>query len=339
MAEEDSKSKNGSRRKWLSRRGSGPRRFFYVLPDGSKVTDEPTLERIRGLVIPPAWRDVLISPFPNAKLQATGVDAAGRRQYKYHARFTEAQARQKFKRMEIFGRQLKRLRAQARKDARLEGFPLEKVLAIMTQLVSALHFRVGTERSVKEHRTYGITTLKKRHLSIQRNGRFVFDFVGKSKIRHRKKHVDPQLAKLLGELARVDHRSGKLFLYASEDGEYRPVRPAQLNRYIKLHTSAECSAKDFRTWGASMLAALEFAKVGVASEPADIRKNIVTVVKKVAKELGNTPAVCRNSYIHPSVILAYERGKMPLQSPPDVTRSSSRVGYAEAWLIDLIHSS
>lgn len=334
-----SSSKLGPRSKWLKRRGSGSRGFHYLAPDGTKVTDADTLDRINSLVIPPAWRDVRISPYPTAKLQAIGIDARGRRQYKYHPRFVDSQARRKFKRMEVFGQHLQNFREQTNRHIVLEGFPLEKVLAIMTRLINLLYFRVGTDQSARQYRTYGITTLKKRHLTIGKNGELIFDFVGKSQVRHRKVHVDRDLANIMRELSQLNN-SPKLFLYAAEEGGYRPVTPIHINQYIKSLTSSECTAKDFRTWGATLMAALELSKLGIATEPATLQKNMVKVVKKVAQELGNTPAVCRVSYIHPAVFRAYQKGQILSQTfsakPGQVNLRSDET--AEKQLLQLLRA-
>lgn len=297
----------GRRAKWWTRKGSPKRGFTYWTCDGKQITDDASLERIRLLVIPPAWKHVRISPHPTSKLQAIGVDTRGRIQYKYHAKFTEAQARKKFSKIESFAEHLPGLRAATNEHIALEGFPREKVLAIMTRLINSLYIRIGTDRSVREYRTYGITTLGKRHISFARRGAVVFEFVGKSKIHHRKVLVDEELSSLLRELTAIG-RGRKLFQYLDDDARPRPVTPTQINSYIKTITSPQFSAKDFRTWGATVLAAMEFAELGPAENEQQFKKNVVRVVKSVAEQLGNTPTVCRSSYIHPLIISAYEKG-------------------------------
>lgn len=200
-----------------------------------------------------------------------------------------------------------RLRAITNEHIALDGFPREKVLAIMTRLINSLYIRIGTDRSVHEYRTYGITTLGNRHVTVKRGGKVIFDFIGKSKIQHRKVLVDEELAALLKELVSIG-RGRKLFQYLDDDRRAHPVTPTQINSYIKTITAPEYSAKDFRTWGATMLAALELAEIGPADDERQIKKNIVRVVKSVAEQLGNTPTVCRGSYIHPLILKAYEKG-------------------------------
>jgi DNA topoisomerase-1 len=279
----------------------------YETCDGRVVKDEAALERIRALVIPPAWKHVRISPAAGSKIQAVGLDAFGRIQYRYNSKFAEAQARKKFAKIERFGEYMPSLRAATNEHIALDGFPRLKVLAIMTRLINSLYIRVGTDKSVKYYRTYGITTLSNRHVTIGRNGKVVFDFVGKSKIQHRKVLVDAELASLLRELTSIG-RGRKLFQYIDEDNKARPVTPGQINSYIKSATAPEYSAKDFRTWGATLLAAMELAEIGPAEDEKTALKNIVHVVRSVAEKLGNTPAVCRASYIHPLVLSAYMQG-------------------------------
>jgi len=298
----------GRRAKWWRRRGSMARGFFYVDQAGSRITDETRLERIKALVIPPAWRHVRIAPTPGCRVQAVGMDTTGRIQYLYNAKFAERQQRKKFLRIKEFGEHLPRLRHLTNEHIALDGFPREKVLAVMTRLINSLYFRVGTEKSAKHYRTYGITTLMNRHLEIRANGELIFDFVGKSHVQHRKVLVDDELAAVMTEMKALG-RAGKLFHYVGEDGKARPVRPSEINAYIKAATSAQYSAKDFRTWAGTLLAATELAQLGAANDAASVKKNVINAVRRVAAELGNTPAVCRGSYIHPGVLKAYQKGK------------------------------
>jgi len=271
------------------------------------VKDETALERVRSLVVPPAWKHVRISPHTTSKLQAIGVDARGRVQYLYHPKFAETQARKKFSKIERFGEYMPSLRAATNEHIALDGYPREKVLAVMTRLINSLYIRLGTDLSVREYRTYGITTLGNRHVTFKRGGVVIFDFVGKKKIQHRKVLVDQELASLLKDIVAIG-RGRKLFQYLDEEGRAHPVTPSQINNYIKSITAPEYSAKDFRTWGATMLAALELAELGPAEDERQVKKNIVKVVRSVADQLGNTPAICRASYIHPLILKAYERG-------------------------------
>src|SRR5215216_2924672 len=221
----------GRRAKWIRRRGSKSRGFFYTDAHGHKIMDEATLDRIHSLVIPPAWRHVHISPAASTSIQAVGMDTTGRIQYLYHPKFSEKQQSKKFAKIERFGQYLPRLRAVTNEHMSLDGFPREKVLAVMMRLVNSLYIRVGTEKSAKHYRTYGITTLQNKHLEIKRGGQLVFDFVGKSHIKHKKILVDEELASLMKDLKQLGG-ARKLFHYVDDDGKPRSVRPADLNSYI-----------------------------------------------------------------------------------------------------------
>ncbi len=297
----------GRRAKWWQRAGSMSRGFHYVDAGGKKIVKEEALERIRSLVIPPAWRFVRISPAPSSSIQAVGMDTTGRIQYLYNPRFAEKQQRKKFAKIEKFGEYLPKLRKVTNEHIALDGFPREKVLAIMMRLINSLYLRVGTEKSARHYKTYGITTLQNRHLEVGRKGKLVFDYVGKSHIKHRKVLVDEELAALMKELKGLGG-ARKLFHYVNEEGKARPVKPGDINRYLKEITAPEFSAKDFRTWGGTLLAAIALAEMGKADDEQERKKIIVKAVKAVAEQLGNTPAVCRGSYIHPAVLKKYENG-------------------------------
>jgi DNA topoisomerase-1 len=297
----------GKRARWWKRQGSKTKGFRYVDANGMQVNDEKHLERIKSLVIPPAWKHVRISPFASSNLQAVGMDTTGRVQYLYHGKFTEKQQQKKFAKIEKFGEYLPKLRQATNQHLELEGFPREKVLAVMMRLINSLYIRVGTEKSVKFYKTYGITTLQNRHLEIGKKGELIFSFVGKHHIKHRKILVDKELASLMNDLKNIGG-ARKLFNYLDENGKPRPVKPRDINDYLKMTTAPEFSAKDFRTWGGTLLAALELAEIGKAEDEKILKKNIVQAVKKVAEQLGNTPTVCRGSYIHPTVLKSYEAG-------------------------------
>lgn len=283
---------------------------------------------MNGLAIPPAWKDVRICPSPGGRLQAVGIDDAGRIQYIYHSSFTEKQGRKKFAKIERFGNYIGKLRQKTNRDIRLKGFPREKVLAVMIRLVNELYIRVGGEESAEKFKTHGITTFKNEHLVIGQNGELNFDFVGKSYIRHKKVLADKKLAKLMAELRRLG-TSKKLFHYITEEGETRAVTAAELNQYLKDATSTEFSLKDFRTWGATLLAATKLAEIGPAETEAEVKKNIVEVVKEVAEELGNTVAVCRASYIHPAILKAYSKGITLSDARPTSQRGVRKIARLE----------
>jgi DNA topoisomerase-1 len=314
----------GRRARWWQRKGTKARGFHYIDAAGKRITDAAALERIYSLVVPPAWRFVRINPAAGGRVQAVGVDTTGRVQYRYHTVFAAAQQRRKFAKIERFGEYLPRLREITNEHIMLDGFPREKVLAIMVRLINSLYFRVGTEGSVKHFRTYGITTLKNDHLAIGKGGVLKFEFVGKSHVFHRKVLVDAELASLMRELKEIGVKR-KLFHYLDGDGKARLLKPADINRYLKEVTAPEFSAKDFRTWGATLLAAITLAELGPAESVTDAKKNVVRAVKRVAEELGNTPSVCRSSYIHPAVIAAYERGVTLDEFRPRPSRAITRL--------------
>jgi DNA topoisomerase-1 len=306
LSKANSVLERGKRSKWIRRTGSRKRGFGYLNADGIRIIEKSELERIKCLVIPPAWTDVRICPSSRGKLQAIGIDEAGRVQYRYSEKFSNLRQGIKFARITEFGRALPALRRQLNADIALEGYPKAKVLAVMIRLINDLYIRVGSEQSVKLYKTYGVTTLRNRHLQIKENGELCFNFVGKHHIRHRRIIVDEELATILRDLKTMG--GSKLFNYQDDTNKVCPIKPHDINNYIKTATGGKFSAKDFRTWGASVLAAGELAELGVAENATRLKKNIVHTVKIVAEHLGNTPAVCRSSYIHPAIITYYEKG-------------------------------
>lgn len=314
----------GRRAKWWIRRGSKSKGFHYTDAAGKRITKQDDLDRIKSLVIPPAWRHVRISPSIGSRIQAVGMDTTGRIQYLYHPKFSERQQKKKFEKIEKFGEHLPQLRSVTNRDIQLEGFPREKVLAVMMRLINSLYMRVGTEKSARHYRTYGITTLQNKHLEIKRGGQLVFDFVGKSHVKHRKVLVDEELASVMKDLKQLGE-ARKLFHYVDDAGKPKPIKPADINAYIKEATSPEFSSKDFRTWGGTLLAAIELAEIGASDDEREVKKNIVKAVKRVADELGNTPTVCRSSYIHPTVVSRYEAGVTLDEFRPKKKRRIHRV--------------
>ncbi len=299
-------AEHGERRLWWRRRGSRTRGFWYEDARGRRITDEAAISRIQSLVIPPAWKHVRISPRPKSRLQAVGLDTKGRLQYLYHPQFAALQQRKKYQKIERFGEFLAALRRKTNEDIALEGLPRERVLAVIVRLINDLYFRVGSEESVRRYRTYGVTTLRNRHLEIKRGGRLIFSFVGKHHIRQRRIIVDEELATLMNDIKRIGgHR---LFNYYDEEGRVRPIKPRDVNDYIKAATLPEFSAKDFRTWGGTLQAAIKLAEIGACEDERQAKRNLVKAVKAVAEHLGNTPTVCRSCYIHPKVLETYQKG-------------------------------
>jgi DNA topoisomerase-1 len=293
------------RAKWWRRLGEKGK-FRYVTADGRAVRDRDSLARIKSLVVPPGWRDVRISPSPRTPVQAIGIDQMGRLQYRYKPEFLARRAAKKYDKVIRFARALPQLRAKTNEHIALEGFPRERVLAVMVRLINELYFRVGNERNVEQYRTYGITTLRKKHL-VNRDGQHLeFSYVGKHHIRLRRVLVDDELCALVKDIHRL--RGPRLFCFVGDDGKTHCVRPSDVNDYIKAATCAEFTAKDFRTWGGTLLAAIELAEIGPGPNKTQSKRNVVRAVKRVAERLGNTVSVCRKSYIHPAVIDGYMNG-------------------------------
>jgi DNA topoisomerase-1 len=277
-------------------------RFRYVDARGNTIADAEKLERIRALVIPPAWKDVWISPRASAKLQATGVDAAGRRQYLYHVDFRAQQEQAKFDKLIRFAERLPRLRAATAQDMEREEIDRLRVSAIATRLINAGWFRVGSERYARESRTYGITTLRKGHVHVRGN-RIAFDFRAKHRAVVRTTLVDDDLAAQVKELLALPG-GRRLFRYRYEDGICN-LTGARLNDYVREHLGDEFTAKDFRTWGGTLIAAIGLAEHGPPKTESEAKKVIPAVMRRVGQELGNTPAVARSSYVSPAVIDQY----------------------------------
>ncbi len=292
------------RRGGLRREGSRGR-FRYVDARGNRVTDADKLERIKSLVIPPAWKEVWIASSASAKLQATGVDAAGRKQYLYHPNFRAQREQEKFDRLIRFAERLPDLREAMSEDMDNEVLDRERVSAIATRLINRAWFRVGTEKYAKESKTFGITTLRKKHVTV-RGQRIAFDFRGKHKSVIRTTLVDAELAEAIKELL-AQPKGTRLFRY-EWDGGVCALTGAKLNEYVREHLGDEFTAKDFRTWGGTLIAAVALAERGPAETETEAKRNITAVMRRVGSELGNTPAVARSSYVSPAVIDQYLDG-------------------------------
>ncbi len=282
--------------------------FGYRYPDGSKVTDEETLTRIRKLAIPPAYEDVWICPYPNGHLQAVGRDARGRRQYRYHPRWRETRDESKYGKMLLFGQMLPGIRARLQEDLGKPGLPREKVLAAIVRLLETTLMRVGNEEYAKANRSFGLTTLRNRHVKVEGGSRIRFDFRGKSGTEH---HIDLQNRRLARIVRRCQDLPGQeLFQYLDENGEPHAVDSGDVNEYLQAITGEEITAKDFRTWAATSLAALALRELEEFDSQAKAKKNIVQAVEAVSRMLGNTPAICRKCYIHPAIFDGYLDGSL-----------------------------
>lgn len=279
--------------------------FSYLDPDGSPITDRAVLGRIKSLAIPPAWTDVWICPSPRGHIQATGRDARGRKQYRYHARWREVRDAVKYDRMLDFAAALPKIREQTDRHLELPGVPREKVLAAIVRLLEETRIRVGNEEYRKENGSFGLTTLRDRHADVI-GSEIRFSFKGKSGKQHRIKLRDRRLARIIKRMQELPGQ--ELFTYLDEDGEAHAVESDDVNEYLQNITGDDFTAKDFRTWAGTILAARFFRELDATTDTAGAKKELVRAIARVAEELGNTPAVCKKCYIHPAVIAAYLAG-------------------------------
>lgn len=283
------------------------RRFRYEDSRGRPITDEAKLARIESLVIPPAWRDVWISPRAGAKLQATGVDAAGRRQYLYHPEYRARQEQAKYDKLVRFAERLPQIRKATSKDLQGEEFSREWTCALAVKLINLGWFRVGSERYAKKYRTFGITTLNKSHVTV-RGKRVTFCYRGKHKIWNRTAVVDAELADAMRSLRSLEG-ARRLFRYRLEDGGLCNLNARKLNEYIQEHMGEDFTAKDFRTWGGTLIAAIALGEHGLVETETEAKRVTAAVMRKVGERLGNTPAVARSSYVSPAVVDQYLDGR------------------------------
>jgi DNA topoisomerase-1 len=287
------------------RRGRG---FRYVGPDGAPIRDEQTLTRIRSLAIPPAWTDVWICPRENGHLQATGRDARGRKQHRYHPRWRASRDETKFGRVVAFGLALPRLRAAVQADLARPGLPREKVLATVVRLMEATLIRVGNEEYARANGSFGLTTLRNRHVAVA-GEELRFRFRGKSGVTHAIDLRDRRLARIVRRCR--DLPGQLLFQYLDEDGTTRAIDSADVNEYLRRAAGEEFTAKDIRTWSATMLTAQALLELGPCETEAEARRYALATIAVVARRLGNTANVCRKCYVHPAVVEAYLDGSLP----------------------------
>jgi DNA topoisomerase I len=278
--------------------------FVYRDAAGAPIRDADTLARIKALAVPPAWVEVWICPDPRGHLQATGRDARGRKQYRYHPRWREQRDETKYEHMLDFGKALPRLRRRVEQDLSRPGLPREKVLAAVVRLMESTLARVGNVEYARDNGSFGLTTLQNRHMRIAK-GRVELDFRAKHGIRHRSVIADRRLARILRNCR--DLPGSELFQYLDEAGERRSIDSGDVNAYLRDISGAEITAKDFRTWAATSLALLA---LGGLDPETPTKQAVVAAVKQVAEQLGNTPSVCRKCYIHPLLLESYATGKL-----------------------------
>lgn len=288
----------------IRRRRAG-KSFRYIGVDGKTISDPAELERIKGLGIPPAYNDVWICAQPDGHIQATGRDARGRKQYRYHPRWREVRDESKYNRMLAFAAALPTIRARVDHDIALPGLPRAKVLATVVRLLETTAIRVGNAEYAKQNKSFGLTTMRDRHVSIE-GSRMHFKFRGKSGKHHTIDLKDRRLARIVKRCQ--DLPGQELFQYLDEQGQVQDVDSSAVNDYLREITGQDFTAKDFRTWAGTVLCAATLEELGACPSSKQAKKNIVRAVERVAERLGNTPAVCRKSYIHPAVMQAYLDG-------------------------------
>ena len=320
------------------KRGKG---FEYISHEGRKVTDAEVLERIAELRIPPAWKDVWICPHAHGHLQATGIDAAGRKQYLYHQQWRERRDQEKFDEMIDFARALPAMRKRVARDLTGDGMGRERVLACAVRLLDRGFFRVGGEDYAVENESYGLATMRKEHVTLERSGAITFDYPAKSGQRRIQSLVDPDVFDVVKRLKRRRGGGNELLAY-KDDARWRDIKSPDINEYVKEVTGGDFSAKDFRTWNATVLAAVGLAVSAQAKPTATGRKRAISrAVKEVARYLGNTPAVCRSSYIDPRVFDRFQGGVTIGGVLPEFVEgvdadNASLQGAVEEAVIDLI---
>jgi DNA topoisomerase I len=290
----------------IQRKRAG-KHFSYIGLDGRPIRDAKELERIKKIGIPPAWKQVWICPNPRGHIQATGRDSRGRKQYRYHPRWREVRDEIKYDRMIAFAEALPSLRERVARDLALPGLPYEKVLATIVRLLDTTLIRVGNEEYVRENKSYGLTTLRSRHVEVS-GAKVQFHFRGKSGKEHHIDLKDRLLAKIIKRCQELPGH--ELFQYVDEQGLRRAVGSAEVNDYLREISGQDFTAKDFRTWGGTVIAMRELEAEGAFDSQTQGKKNVVQAIKTAAEQLGNTPAICRKCYVHPGVLDAYLDGSL-----------------------------
>jgi DNA topoisomerase I len=287
--------------------------FTYLDQNGNRVTDPATLDRIKALVIPPAWTDVWICPRPSGHIQAVGIDARGRKQYRYHDAWRQRRDAEKFDHMLEFAAALPRIRSVAAEHLATEGLNRQRVLACAVRLLDLGFFRIGTEGYAEENQTYGLATMRKSHVRIN-GAEIVFDYVAKSGKRRIQSVADPDVLAVVRELKARKGGGHELLAWQADDGRWVDVKSADINAYIKDATGGDFTAKDFRTWSATVLAAVALAVSSAQRSETGRKRAIARAMQEVSRYLGNTPAVCRSSYVDPRIVDRYTAGATVLHA-------------------------
>ncbi len=289
--------------KGITRTGSKTR-FVYKDEHGKIIRDKNTLKRIKELVIPPAWKDVWISPRTNTHLQATGIDQKGRKQYVYHKEWERLCQEAKFDRVEFFGKHLPLIREALEKDMTQRGLTERRILATIVWLLEHTFIRIGNEEYAKENQSFGLTTLRNKHVDLE-GDRVRFAFTGKSGIEHEQEITNPIVVRTIRKC--IELPGYEVFQYLDEEKNKRTVDAADVNQYLQEITGEKITAKDFRTWGGTIISAQTLVQIGEPESKTCLKENISNTCKVVSKRLGNTATVCRNYYIHPSIFKTYEK--------------------------------
>jgi DNA topoisomerase I len=284
--------------------------FTYTRADGSKLSESDVRKRIKALAIPPAWTDVWICPFADGHIQATGRDAKGRKQYRYHARFREVRESTKYEHVVAFADALPSIREKVREHMALRGLPRDKVLSTVVHLLEATLIRVGNDDYAKQNNSYGLTTLKNRHVTIDGN-EVRFRFTGKSGKQWSLRVRDRRIAKILKACQELPGQ--ELIQYIDEEGKCRDVTSTDVNVYLREITGKDITAKDFRTWAGTVLAAMALNELESFDSAAKAKRNLRAAIEKVSARLGNTPTICRKCYVHPEVLNSYMDGNLVLE--------------------------
>jgi DNA topoisomerase-1 len=287
--------------RWILRKGSPASGFRYVTEKGTTVRDRASLERVRALRVPPAWTEVHIAATPRPAIQAWGFDARGRKQYRYHQRAVKRGELRKYYRVRQLGRELPRIRRVLAAEERARTLALARVAGGVLRLIAESCFRPGSDRYTKENRSFGITTLRKSHVTL-RDGVAIFEYRGKSGVKQRQTVAEPRSVRFIASLMKSP--GTRLFRYERDDGWY-DLDARLLNDYLRESLGFPYTAKDFRTWGGTLRAATILAELGPAKSATEAKRNVNTVMRLVAAELGNTPTICRKSYVHPVVVERY----------------------------------
>jgi DNA topoisomerase-1 len=304
----------GDDRPGIRRRKCG-KSFSYLAPDGRRIADQGVIRRIKSLAVPPAWTDVWICPFADGHIQATGRDAKCRKQYRYHPKFRETRESTKYEHMVEFAKALPQIRARLHEDMGLRGLPRAKVLATVVHLLETTLIRVGNDDYARQNKSYGLTTLKNQHVAVH-GSEVKFRFTGKSGKQWSLTIRDRRIARIIKACQELPGQ--ELLQYIDEDGNLQDVSSSDVNEYLKELTGRDVTAKDFRTWSGTVLAALALQELKTFDSAAQAKRNVRAAVERVASRLGNTPTICRKCYVHPEVFNAYMDGALVLEVKSEI---------------------